>query len=178
MPYDVRCPRCTARATWDTAFETVPTRRGQPIPDDDPRPVHQWGSWFLRERYPAVHPWRAPRGRTPAYMIQGEFGVVRCPECHHVAAGPLCWPRDAYFQWEIRGVRLWAQDAEHARVLLDYVGSQLRDPWKYGGEYARSLQRLPAPVLAARNRALVVRRIAERLRAAAVSTAVPARADG
>jgi len=172
MNYDVRCPNCGSRAVWDAAFETVPTRRGQPIDTDDPRPVHQWGGWFLRERYPTVVPWRPPRGRPGNYLVQGEFGVVRCPECHRIAAQPLCWPGDAFFQWSIRGVRLWAWNAEHARVLLDYIGCELRDPGKYG-RYGRDLQKLPARVLAARNRELVVRRIRESLRAAAVSTAAP-----
>ena len=178
MDYDVRCPSCGGRARWDTAFETVPTRRGRPIPDDDPRPVHQWGGWFLRERFPAVFPWRAPPGRSENYLVHGEFGVVRCPECHLVAPRPLCWPDDAFFQWQIRGTLLWAWNADHARVLLDYIGSELRDPWRYRGGYGRGLQKLPSRVLAARNRDVGVRRITETLRAAAISTAAPLREVG
>ena len=178
MDYDVRCPRCGGRASWLTAFESVPTRNGRPIPDDDPRPIHRWGSWFLRERFPAVLPWRAPKGRAYHYFVHGEFGVVRCPECHLTAPRPLCWPADAFFQWDIRGTRLWAWNAEHARVLLDYLGSAIRDPWKYGNGHARELQKLPPRALAARNRELVVRRIGESLRAAAIATTAPRQAAG
>jgi hypothetical protein len=157
------------------AFDSVPTRRGRPVPDDDPRPVYQWGGWFLRERYPAVLPWRPPKGRPYNYLTHGEYGVVRCPECHLVAARSLRWPAEAFFRWSIRGVELWAWNAEHAQVLLDYIGSQLRDPWRYRGGYGRGLQKLPATILAARNRAELVRRITESLRTAAISTVPPLR---
>jgi hypothetical protein len=173
--YDIRCPQCGARAVWDEAFERVPTRAGKPLPSDDPRPVHQWGGWWLRERYPSILPWRPPKARGDQVFWPGEFGVVQCPSCHLVAPHPLNWPADAFFQWRIRGTVLWAWNAKHARVLLDYIGSQLRDPWRYEGGYGRYLQKLPAPVLAARNRERVTRRIAESLREAAISPEPPLR---
>ena len=188
-PLDVRCPRCTARAEFEEAFEFFTTEPAGAA--GDARPVHRWGDWYVRERFPSLCPWRAPRGGRANSIVSGplggisddslhrrgsfvlhERGVVRCPECHVVAPHRLDWPKDAYFRWEIRGVTLWATDAEHARVLLHYVESARRDPYKYD-TYAKSLERLPAPAIAARNRALVARRIRESLREAALSDALP-----
>lgn len=53
---------------------------------------------------------------------------------------------------------LWARNAEHAEVLARYIGSEFRKPEQFGA-YAKSLQKLPAVVLAARNREVVVRPI-------------------
>jgi len=174
---DVRCPRCGGRATFEEPFEFRTT------PDADAaesRPVHRWGGWYVREKFPSVIRWKAPRGPsqflqtggTPgnsgAYRLRHR-GVVRCRECHHVGAHVLCWARDAYFAWDIRGVRLWAWNADHARALLHHVESTRRDPSRYPPAYRRMMIELPAAVLAARNRALVSRKIRHSLRAAGES---------
>lgn len=177
MPYfrsvlDVRCLRCGGRAAFDEPFEFVSARKAAPA---DAGGLHRWGGWYVREKYPSVLPWRAPRGSSQ-HLSTGRVGdsggvrlrhrgVVRCRECHLVAVHVLRWPADAYFQWDVRGTRLWATDARHAQVLLHYVESLLRDPWRYPG-YRRSLQKLPATVLAARNRTRVARGIRDALRAA------------
>jgi hypothetical protein len=79
-----------------------------------------------------------------------------------VAPHELRWPDDAYFQWSLRGDRLWAWNCEHARVLRDYLGSTLREPSRYG-IYARSLGELPSRILDGRNRAAAVRKIHQTL---------------
>jgi len=187
MPFrtslDVRCPRCAARATFDEPFEFLVAPPAEATTTGDPRPVHRWGGWYVRERFPALVRWRAPRGpqtslvsggdprRTGGYHLRHR-GVVRCPSCHHVAVHVLRWPDDAFFQWEVRGTRLWAEDAAFARVLLHYVESVQRDPALYQG-HERTLRRLPAAALVARNRTLVGRRIRQSLEAALVSTEPP-----
>ena len=149
----------------------------------DTRPVHRWGGWYVRERFPALVPWRAPRGSsqylqtggdprgTGAYRLRHR-GVLRCPGCHHAAARELRWPDDAFFQWNVRGTRLWADDVEYARVLLHYVESTQRDPTRYA-RYERTLRRLPTAALAARNRELVSRRIRHSFQEAMVAAEPP-----
>lgn len=164
-PLDVRCPRCGGRARFDEAFEFVSGRTVDPLRSG---PMHRWGGWYVREKYPSVMSWKAPRGsgqflywgraRLPGGFRLRDRGVVSCRECHRVAAHVLRWPDDAFFQWDVRGTRLWAAHAEHARVLLQYIGSSQRDPFRHA-EYRRSLQELPAEVLAARNRSTVTRKI-------------------
>ncbi len=170
---NVCCLRCGGRATFEEPFEF----RCTPDADGaDSRPVHRWGGWFVREKYPSVVRWKAPRGSSQflqsggspgnegAYRLRHR-GVVRCGECRHVGAHVLCWARDAYFRWDIRGVRLWAWNADHARALLHFVSSTRRDPSRYPA-YRRLMRELPAPVLAARNRGLVSRKIRLSLQAA------------
>lgn len=126
----------------------------------------------MREKYPSILPWKAPPGSqqslytSPERLPDGyrlrDRGIVRCRECHHVAVHDLRWPDDAYFQWPLRGERLWAWNHEHARVLREYLGSTRREPARHG-IYARSLRELPARILAARNRTAIVEKIHQTL---------------
>ena len=121
----------------------------------------------MREKFPSVVRWKPPRG-VQGHRL-GHVGVVRCPACHLVARHALRWPEDAFFQWQVRGERLWAWDAEHALVLLDYVRSSIREPGKYPPALRGSLIKLPRVFLAARNRALVAGRMEATLREEGIS---------
>lgn len=187
VPLEIRCPRCGGRAAFDEPFEFVGSRAARAVDPDDPRPLHRWGGWLVREKYPSVLPWRAPRGDGQFLTLGGcpgdhggyrlrHRGVVRCRECHLVGVHVLRWPADAYFQWAIRGARLWAWNAEHARVLLHYVGALQRDPRRFPF-YRRSLRELPAPILAARSRELVARKVRESLHRAGEHTDAPPAPD-
>jgi hypothetical protein len=177
---DILCPRCGERATFDEAFEFL-TRRS-PIDPATVAGLHRWGGWYVREKYPSIMPWVAPSGSDqflyagPEKLTEGfrlrDQGVVRCSRCHLVSPHVLRWPRDAYFQWNVRGQRLWAFDAENARVLLHYIESVQRAPARYHG-YRRSLERLPAVVLSAKNRSEVVRKIRASLEAAGEQSHTP-----
>jgi hypothetical protein len=180
----VRCPRCGARTGFDEPFEFFAVKAAKALDADDPRPVHQWAGRMVREKYPSLISWRPPRGpeqslywggcstgRTGGYRLRHR-GVVRCPACHFVGVHVLRWPADAFFQWSIRGTLLWAWGPEHARVLLHYLGALQRDPWRFPG-HRRSLRKLPATILAARNRDLVTRKIRESLERAGESTEAP-----
>ena len=180
---NVRCPRCGGRAGFDEPFDFLAGKAAKAIDPDDPRPVHRWAGWHVREKYPSVAPWKAPRGAGRTLYWGGcpdgsggyrmrHRGVVRCSACHFVGLHVLRWPADAFFQWSIRGTTLWAYGAEHARVLLHYVGALQRDPWRYPGD-RKDLQKLPAVILAARNRDLIVRKIRESLESAGESTDPP-----
>jgi hypothetical protein len=89
-------------------------------------------------------------------------GTIRCPACGLEARHRLTWPDDAFFQWRVRNSLLWAWSADHARVLLAYLGSRQRDPAQFPG-YEVSLEQLPPAVIAAHARARVVKQIAKTL---------------
>lgn len=179
---EVRCPRCGARAGFDEPFEFLAAKGAQAA---DGAALHRWGGWLVREKHPTLFPWRPPRSgrqhlwrgarpeRDPGGYRLRHHGVVRCPACHLVAKHRLAWPADAFFRWGVRGQTLWALNEEHARVLLHYVESLLRDPRRYGGGYARALERLPAVFLAARSRALVAGRIRAALADAGITSIDP-----
>jgi hypothetical protein len=176
---EIRCPRCGGRAAFDEPFQFVSARAAHAPPEQGIR----WGGWYVREKYPSVLRWKAPRGShqflstgpqrsTGGYRLWHR-GVVRCRECHLVAVHVLRWPGDAYFQWNVRGTRLWALDANHARVLLHYIESTLRDPARYPG-YQRSLRELPAAILAARSRDVIAKKIRATLQASGESSELSA----
>lgn len=168
---EIRCPRCGGRAAFDEPFQFIPTGASKDRPLGE---LKQWGGWYVREKYPSVLRWKPPRG-FGQYLFTGggrssggyalrRRGVVRCRECHLVAVHVLSWPGDAYFQWNVRGTRLWALDANHARVLLHYIESTLRDPARHPA-YQHSLRKLPAAILAARSRHVVAKKIRATLQA-------------
>lgn len=165
---EIRCPRCSGRAWFDEPYEFV-SKRARPADADQ---LHQWGGWLVREKYPSVLPWKPPPGSqqslytSPERLPDGhrfrDRGVLRCGECHNVTAHELRWPEDAYFQWTVRGERLWAWNREHAQALRQYLESTQREPARYG-LYARSLRELPARILDARARTAIVRKIHQTL---------------
>jgi hypothetical protein len=165
--FDVRCPQCGGHAVFDEPFLFY-ARRDQ-VPESEHRPFHQWGGWFVIEKYPSLMPWIAPRGSGQSlaftkpregsgYYAMHHRGVIRCGACHQANVHELKWPDDAFYQWEIRGEILWAWSTEHARVLLAYIGGQQRDPAKFPA-YSRQLRRLPKKFLSAKMRELIVKRI-------------------
>ena len=99
-------------------------------------------------------------------------GIVRCPACGLDAAHRLTWPDDAFFQWRVRNSTLWAWSADHARVLLAYIGSLQRDPDQFPG-YEVSLRQLPKAVVAAHARERVVKLITRTLAGEAAPTPNP-----
>jgi hypothetical protein len=172
--FDIRCPKCGGRAVFDEPFSFLSCKEG--VPENEPRPVHRWGGWLVVEKYPSVLSWTAPRGSHQSlifpkakegsgYYVVRKKGVVKCSACHHVGVHELNWPEDAFFRWEIRGDTLWAWSAEHARVLLEYIGSEERDATKFPA-YLRQLRRLPKQFLSAKVRDLVVKNISDTLAAA------------
>lgn len=157
---EIRCPRCGGRARWEEPFQFV---RRHDVPEEEWDRLVAWGQRWVREKFPSLVRWK-PLGRGHGWR-HATLGVFRCGACHAVALHRLRWPADAFFQWRVRGMLLFAWDEAHARVLLHYVGATLRDPDRYGERYRKSLQRLPAEVIGGHARGRVVARIAETLRA-------------
>ncbi|MBV9171033.1 MAG: hypothetical protein JOZ81_13215 [Chloroflexi bacterium] len=154
----IRCPRCGGPALFDAPFAFHPQSRGRP--DTGGRPLHDWGGWWVEEKYPSILGWDPPRTSAPA--PHRRLGVVRCPECHLVGSHQLQWPQDAYYRWLVHGVELWAWSADHARALLAYLGSKGRDPTRFPG-YTSMLRKLPAAITASKVRDDVVRRLGRSL---------------
>ena len=165
---EIRCPRCGGRAVWEEPFAFVHPRD---IAADERERLAPWGGRLVREKFPSVVRWMPP-GKGQGWLHHHR-GVARCGACHAVVLHELRWPEDAYFQWSVRGVTLYAWHEEHARVLLDYIGSTLRDPNRYGEGYRKGLQRLPAEVLDGHVRERVAAQIAETLRANGIPIAPP-----
>lgn len=184
---EIRCPHCARRAEFDEPFQFLTAKHADRLGGEH---LHRWGGWYVREKYPAVAAWRAPRGsdqvlwrggsstRDPGGYRLYDYGIVRCGACHRIAKHRLSWPADAYFQWKIRGKTLWAWNAAHARVLLHYAESLLRNPRQYPNGYYTSLEKLPAVLLAARNRVLVSGRIRASLVEAGLDPELPSVAAG
>jgi hypothetical protein len=185
IPYDfptqleVRCCRCGRRALFDEPFEFYSGSKGKPtkwVPgsghqevDLTGRSYHRWGNSFVVEKFPHVLPWVKPE-RGGGYTRRE--GVVRCTGCHTVYVHDLDWPSDAYYQWSVRGLTFWAWSTEHARVLLEFISSAEREASRFPF-YRRSLERLPQPVISAKNRDLVVRHLRRALEAEGVELPPP-----
>ncbi|MBC7809897.1 MAG: hypothetical protein H7175_02050 [Burkholderiales bacterium] len=148
----IHCPRCGKRARLDESFEfTMP----QEEKIDTQGKVHRWGGWLVVEKYPNLVPWVTP-GSGVSYQHWSR-GVVKCPHCHLVAEKALEWPADAFYKWPLRGdLVLWAYNEEHARAILDYVGSKSRKP---SGDYAAHLRKIPKEMLSAKARETLVKQL-------------------
>lgn len=132
-PIDLRCPACGGCAQFEEPFEFF----AREAPVGETRPKHAWGGWVVVERFPTQFTWRAPAtsgqflrtgggdGRRRGYPVL-EHGLLRCGACHAQARHRLDWPADAFWDWEIRGQRLWAWDRDHALAILAYVERKLR----------------------------------------------------
>jgi hypothetical protein len=158
----VLCPRCGKRAVFEQPFDFLTEQ-----PRDELRPTHQWGGWYVVEKYPHVLAWVPPkqsqqvlywRAGLESLGASSVRGVLKCEQCHLVAPHDLAWPDDAYYRWDVRGHTLWAWSAEHAVALRDYLASEDRDRARYG-EFAGFLRELPKEFLTAKVRDEAVKRI-------------------
>ena len=128
--------------------------------DGGPAEGSKWCGWTVVERRPSVLRWTDPPTAQTYDMTR--HAVVACTSCHAVVARPVDWPDDAWWRWDVRGIVLWAWDAEHARVLHDHLAAGLRDPSRWP-RHERLLRRLPAAITRAASRERVTRAIASSL---------------
>jgi len=149
----VHCRKCGELATLDTPFEFYRAREG--LPESETRPAHRWNGWLVVEKHPLIAKWVAPED---GQSYDRPLGVVLCSSCYAKYAYEVSWPADAYFQWDIRGHILWAYNREHARVLLEFIGSKERDEMRYP-RYRDSLRKLPSELISAKVRDDVIKAI-------------------
>jgi len=160
-PIDIKCPDCGDLAKFEEPFKFFSKNK---IDLDETRPVHQWGGWFVLERFPSQVSWKAPSSsgnylRSGGCTDEGGYplltnGLVQCPHCHSNRKHKLNWPSDAYWQWEIRSELLWAWDKEHAKIILNFVKETKRPSRR-----SPSLKYIPSHFLSAKVRDLVVQKM-------------------
>ncbi len=76
--------------------------------------------------------------------------VTICSRCGTRSHAGLA-PCELYYQTAIRGVRLWAHNREHLVQLREYIARR--------GNRGQGFHKLPATILKATNRALVLKKI-------------------
>ncbi len=163
-PLDIPCPDCGGCAQFEDAFEFAVARSGEQRPG-----WHSWGGWIVREKFPSLVRWKAPRGSDQVllrgtqpgraqshtgYLLMSK-GVRRCA-CGGIGVHELTWPSDAFWRWSIRGQTLWAYNRNHAQALLGYIGAD-------GPTRPKAPSRLPTHFLRAKVREEVVTQITRAL---------------
>ena len=188
---NVRCPRCSGLAMLDIPWElysvfniTPPSdnkidfeskgytyiERGDkgarwvliyhyPRPDLEGRYYYLSGQTLVIEKYPNLI--RRKSLQKDWDWDRGPY-VIKCSKCHLVDTYLLDWPRDAYFQWSIRGHTLWAFSYAHAQALLKFIASDERDETQFG-YHGRYLRKLPTHFITAKVRDLIVKKISPTL---------------
>lgn len=158
---DVKCPVCGKKALFEEPFEFIPLRK---LAADESRSYHRWGGWAVIERFPSLISWQAPAGSQQYLRTGGDCGgegyplltngLVQCSQCYLSRKHKLCWPEDAFWQWEIRGQVLWAWEREHAITILSYIRETVRP-----SRHSHYLRYIPSHFLAAKVRELVVQKM-------------------
>ena len=147
----VRCPRCGREARFDgDPYRFVLRSRATAV---EIEAGHPYGGWIALERYPHLVPWD-PKQVQADLRRPEKHGVITCRDCGLTSAATCRFPHDAWYQWDLRGLRLYARDRAHAIALRDYIADPARR-----GKWAHRFHKLPRVVIAAKNRDLVVRRI-------------------
>ena len=159
-PIQISCPDCKKMALFEEPFEFL---NGKPECVTDNKNVHQWGGWYVRERFPTQFPWKPPSssqqyvrgggGKGDGYPLL-QYGQILCSNCHTNRKHRLNWPLDAYWSWEIRGEILWAWDRNHAESILEFARQRLR-PTRWNSR----LRYIPSVFLSAKVRPEVCKKI-------------------
>jgi hypothetical protein len=194
---DIRCPRCEGLANLDSPWEHYRVKKLAPLSDTatdygskgyiyiergnkggrwvllgesgpnlEGRSYYLSGDLLVIEKYPYL---MHREQFTQIDASRRSAHVIKCTRCHLVDAYLLDWPRDAYFQWDIRGHTLWAYSREHAQALLEFIGSTERDETQFGN-FEKSLRTLPTHFISAKMRDLIVKEISATLGMRSVST--------
>ena len=91
-----------------------------------------------------------------------EWGVCQCDHCVSRGEHALQWPKDAYWRTSVRGYDVWAHSRAEVSALIQFVSSADRDVSRHP-EHANFLRRFPRPLLSAKARDEVVKRLTKLL---------------
>lgn len=181
MPHtvDIRCPKCSGKATFEFA-EIVRIRERKDIDFFRDSPFFEYRQY----RDSCGHVWHAavyiarlhggstdvlttlPDGYTASDWDHSKYlfpkdhptlGGYACHSCHSVCRHEIDWPQDAYFQVPFRSETLWAFHRESAQELRDYLEAAHRDVARY--RWSSMLMKVPKLFQSAKSRDTLVRRL-------------------
>jgi hypothetical protein len=162
----IRCPDCRGEAVFSEPYSLVedPASVAREQIGKSPRAVEfdrrGGGGMTVVYHFPDLYP--PPIRHNPSPRAGPlRAGVCLCGGCGRRARHTLEWPRDAYFQIEIRGEVLWGYSREHFAGIRDYIACDQRRAWaqKRGYPWGSLMHKLPKVAVAARNREEVIKRM-------------------
>ena len=131
-PLEVRCRHCGGCALFHEPFKFSNARRFESAPEG----AHLWGKVIVEELYPEYFPWEPPQidqkavskfrqGALPGYEFN-RLGMVECPRCGDISPSEISWPEDAYWQWQVMDETIVARNAEHAKLIAEFLSDSKR----------------------------------------------------
>ena len=153
----VRCHRCSGRAEFRPPYAYVGKEAAASLPQD--RLVPRSGG-FVVVLFPDVFPWRDPENPhlTAFTSSQPIAGIVVCSNCAALYRHRLAWPKDAYYQFPLSNITVWAWSRDHLVKLSEAVSSP-RHIGLSGRRRSRFLRHVPKVVWETRNEARVLSEI-------------------
>ena len=169
----IRCPTCSGAAEFFRAIrQQVKTRKAW---EEGRKSVafmcSEWtksggDSYATLWYYPELdlHSGRGCVRDRQRYRGDSKLGTILCPSCHLKKKGELRWPKQAFYQCDIRGRKLWAWNRAHTVALRDFVITPHRMNPAYERPIQSFLKTVPTHFLSARCRKLVLKRLERLLR--------------
>lgn len=159
LPYkiDIRCPTCEGHAKFEFSV-AVTIKKKKDIPYFKASRVFEYeyierkhitryptNSWHAAVFYPGLQQTHLetitdlPEGYSPQNWEQPQWGGRQwsdkgtsiCQSCNRRKKHVLNWPKDAFFQTEVRGKALWAYDRKSLIALRNYVTATERDKTRH-----------------------------------------------
>jgi hypothetical protein len=164
----IRCPRCGREAAFEPAARGLRGDEARAAAADASLTGVWSGGGYVVLRYPELVPWK------DLARWDGDvrpLGICRCGACGYLNRHRLEWPAEAFYAVSIRGRTLWMYSRGHVLALRGYVAAEDRQRVPD----ARGLSRVPREFLAARNRALLVKKLDALLIDGPEPRAVPSR---
>ena len=153
----VRCPACRGEASWLAPTSWVgPNERVNPTA----RTRARVSGGYIRQFPSLIEPvtdeihWRIYR-----YGSGTHKGLFRCDRCKIVEPREILWPEAAYFQITIKRTTLFAADHTDWGAFRAYIAAPNRRELYRTGKAHWACRYLPRGVIAAKNRAAVLRAI-------------------
>ena len=183
MPHvvDVKCPACGGHACFEFA-EVVRITKKEDVAYFQASDLFEYrfvqgsfvrpGNWHAAIYYHGLHRHSLaavtdlPEGYSSKtwahskywYRGSADHGTVRCNICYQRQKHQLEWPRDAFFQVDIRGNTLWAFNQESLIALRHFIASRERGKARRG-PYQSFLMKVPTHFLEAKVRDEAVKKL-------------------
>lgn len=157
MPREVAvaCPECGKEAAHESArWAAIRLKKDIPffkrsrvfeyVHDPSPTGFSHFALYFPRLHGPVEAVGKLPEGYKPedwspsryGTPFHSRLGTIYCPACGLLRRHCLDWPKEAFYQVDIRGRTLWAFNRAYAQELQDYIQSKDRDRRRYKSRLA------------------------------------------